>query len=139
MRTLLEKSIRRRMELLEILIADNRWYKLEDLAVKLECSKRTLNNDIAALQEELMADWTLQTSRKLGVQLDTPETAHIDQLYQHFMQMSTSIKLLLGSFYERNKTVEEWADVLFISPSSLLSSDSPGAKQSESIWCDAKR
>ncbi|WP_088810154.1 MULTISPECIES: helix-turn-helix domain-containing protein [Listeria] len=119
MRTLLEKSTRRRMELLEILIADNRWYKLEDLAEQLDCSKRTLNNDIAAIQNDLMDEWTLFTSRKLGIQIQTPENAHVDKLYQYFMQRSLSIKLLLGCFYTQNWTVEEWADELFTSPSSL--------------------
>ncbi|EIA20113.1 helix-turn-helix domain-containing protein [Listeria fleischmannii] len=119
MRSLLEKTTRRRMELLEILSADNRWYKLEDLAEKLDCSKRTLNNDIAVIQGDLMEGWLLITSRKLGIQMQTPDNAHVDKLYQYFMQHSMSIKLLLGTFYSQNRTVEEWADELFTSPSSL--------------------
>ncbi|WP_239256883.1 helix-turn-helix domain-containing protein [Listeria ilorinensis] len=119
MRSLLEKSVRRRMELLEILIENNEWIKLEMLAEKLDCSKRTLNNDIAIIQKELRGNWELYTSRKWGIRLVAPETSQLDQLYQFFMEKSTSVQLLLGTFYDQKLTVEEWADKLFISPSSL--------------------
>ncbi|WP_099224091.1 helix-turn-helix domain-containing protein [Listeria costaricensis] len=119
MRSLLEKSVRRRMELLEILIENNEWVKLETLAEKLNCSKRTLNNDIAIIQKELQDNWELDTSRKWGIRLVIPETSQLDQLYQFFMKKSTSVQLLLGTFYDQQLTVEEWADKLFISPSSL--------------------
>lgn len=50
MRLLLSKKQRRQLQLLEILIKEKRWFHLKELAKRLDCTERSLKEDLSNLR-----------------------------------------------------------------------------------------
>lgn len=91
---------------------------LGHLAKLTETSKRNLQNDITTINE-FIDPMYIATSLKEGCTLIYPDTISIDYLYQCILKNSLEFSLFEAVFFEKKERLEDYADYLFISVSTL--------------------
>lgn len=118
MRNILQTDRRRRLELIELLYESNEeWITLKKLSTTLACSERVLKKDIAVLKDSI-AEPFLQTSVN-GVRLLFSSNIGIEKIYQAALKDTSAFQLLEALMYDESKSLDEMAESLFISPSTL--------------------
>ncbi|WP_313469101.1 M protein trans-acting positive regulator PRD domain-containing protein [Carnobacterium sp.] len=118
MRDILEKYEQRKLELFETLYFCEDWMTIPTLAKKLLCSERTVKQDITSLKESLPDEY-LQTSHR-GIRLFLPTHISIEMIYRSVLKESANFNLLESLFHDETKTLEEMADFLYTSPTTLI-------------------
>ena len=118
MRDILEKYEQRKLNIIEILYFSDDWVTISSLSKKLRCAERTIKQDIFSLKELVTADY-LQTSRK-GIRLFLPSHMSIEMIYRTILKESTNFNLLESLFHDETKTLEQMAELLYTSPTTLV-------------------
>ncbi|MFL2133557.1 M protein trans-acting positive regulator PRD domain-containing protein [Desemzia sp. FAM 24101] len=117
MREILEKYEERKLKLFETLYANEDWMPIPVLAKTLHCSEKTLKQDVLSLKELLAKDY-LQTSYR-GVCLFLPTNMSIEMVYRLILKESTHFLFLESLFHDETKSLDEMAEFLYISSSTL--------------------
>lgn len=117
MRDVLEKYEQRKLALIEILYFYKDWMTIPVLAEKLLCSERTVKQDILSVKHSLPDEY-LQTSYR-GICLFLPTHISIETIYRSVLKESVNFNLLENLFHDETKTLEEMADFLYTSPTTL--------------------
>lgn len=116
MQNLLTKQEQRRYDFVRILSHANDWIVLPDLSKELDCSSRVLKDDIQYINEHYSL--VIYTSTH-GVRLEYDANKGFKTFCQKMLGYSSTYKVLEMIFVHPNQTVQELADRLFISPSTL--------------------
>jgi len=119
MRELLDSATKRRLNILEQLNRAANWISSTELAQLNQASLRTINNDLNYLKQHWAAYFKIETSKKNGVRLVTPQSSHVQIVYNAVFQRSDSFSLLENIFFDPNRNLEDWEESMFISESSL--------------------
>ena len=117
MRNILEQYEQRKLKIIETLYFSEDWMNISILAEKVNCSERTIKQDIFSLRE-LVSEEYLQTSQK-GIRLSLPTHLSIEMVYRSILKESANFNLLENLFHDETKTLEEMADFLYTSPTTL--------------------
>lgn len=118
MREILQTDRRRRLELIELLYTyHGKWVTFKELAAKMDYSERVLKKDIAELKNS-SSDFSLETSRS-GIRLLFSPNSGIEKIYQSILKESFAFQFIEYLLYDETKSVEEMAELLFVSPSTL--------------------
>lgn len=119
MRFILEEKEERLLSLIDVLLLQAGWITMNDLSLVLKVSKRTISSDLDRLREHYREYITLDISKVSGVRLVEPRTEKILQLESLFLRESVSANLLVNVFLFPYRSVEEHAEKLEISVSSV--------------------
>ncbi|MGE7367414.1 helix-turn-helix domain-containing protein [Desemzia incerta] len=117
MRDILEKYQQRWLTILETLYFTDEWTTISSLSKALNCSERTIKQDIVSLRQLVSIDY-LHTSQK-GVCLSLPSDTNIETIFRTLLKESTNFKLLELLFHNENKTLKQIAELLYVSPATL--------------------
>lgn len=119
MRSLLDSSTRRKLEILEQLSERADWISSSELAENNNASLRTITTDIHYLKEQWSPFLIIETSKKNGIRLITPPSSHLHDVYVAVFKNSEALQFLEKIFFNPTHSLEEWGEKLFISDSSL--------------------
>ncbi|QIL46348.1 HTH domain-containing protein [Vagococcus coleopterorum] len=119
MRDLLDTTTKRRLAILEELNLRAGWISSNELAEHNNASLRTISNDINYLKEQGAKYFQIEISKKNGVRLNTFVNSQIAHVYSLVMRQSETFNFIEKILFNANTPIEEWAEKLFISDSSI--------------------
>lgn len=114
---LLNNTINRRLNLINILAKNSDWFFLNELANMLNVSERVLKNDLAYFRKEV-DDFTIYSSRK-GIKLAFKDNKGLNTISKKILISVVPFQVLEKIFLNETKSVNQLADELFISVSTL--------------------
>lgn len=119
MRELLDSSSLRRLKFIESMLEENRWWKTEKIAAQLECSESTVKSDIHYFRLYFSSIFKFETSKQKGIRLTISNTFQWDNFYQQIMRECMHVQFVNLLFYDTFHTLEEYAEELYTSVSSV--------------------
>lgn len=122
MRLLMDSSSLRRLELMELLNASDDWWTVEEIAQQLKCSVRSIKADIYYYNTFSHHDIKLVTSKHRGVKLILPTAFQMESLYQETLTENLNSQILECLYQEKMDSIEDYAECLFTSTSSIVRS-----------------
>lgn len=113
--------IQRQYHILQNLVHEDRWFSMNELARKLNCSIKTVQRDIVYLQKNLPEKWFIKNNKNNGVRLFKPFNSSIDNINYLYLRhtlffkaleilMNTDVgsnSLLAEKLYIQNKKVKK--------------------------------
>lgn len=119
MRDLLDSSSLRRLKFIECMLEENRWWKTENIAAKLNCSESTVKSDINYFRLYFTNMFEFETSKQKGIRLIIFPSFQIDTFHQRIMSECLNVQFINLLFYDSFYTLEGFADELYTSVSSV--------------------
>lgn len=119
LRDLLDSSSLRRLNLIECMIQNKDWWKIEKIAEQLSCSESTVKSDINYFRLSFSNELSFETSKQNGVRLIVQDSFYMDSFYQQIMHQCLNVQFINLLFSESCHTLEEYADALYTSTSSV--------------------
>ncbi|MGF9853139.1 helix-turn-helix domain-containing protein [Bacillus paramobilis] len=116
-----DKAIRRKIYILEALNNGERLVAAKELADQLNCSTRTIINDVSQLKSEIPTNWEVISVKSRGYILIKPLTDAILPLINEYVTESVLYKIMLGIFNNKYYTLEKWSQTLYVNKSTLES------------------
>lgn len=101
------------------MIQNNHWWKMEQIAERLSCSEGTVKGDITFFRLSFLSELRFETSKQNGVRLIVLDSFYIESFYQRIMRECLNVQFLNLLFSETHNTLEEFAEALYTSPSSV--------------------
>lgn len=111
----------RKQEIINILIQDQKWHTLEELAEYAQCAVKTVRRDLHYLKEHLPSDWRIKLIKGKGVALDKPSHSSYMSILPSFKRENIQFRLLHQLFQGQVNTIAELATLLNV-PVSIVSS-----------------
>ncbi|PGZ57408.1 hypothetical protein COE58_26120 [Bacillus cereus] len=114
-----DKSTRRKMQILEILSTAEEILTSHDLAKQLNCSSRTITNEISELKNDSPENWNIKSIKTKGYILQKPLDESISPIIMSYVQESIIYKILVETFNNNYYSIEKWSQILYMNKSSL--------------------
>ncbi|PEP86637.1 helix-turn-helix domain-containing protein, partial [Bacillus toyonensis] len=111
--------ISRQKQLVQILVQDQHWHTLSELAFQLGYVPKTIRRDIAYLKEYLPTNWHIESVKGKGIRLVKPIEEGIDELESLFERHDMTFQILDLIFHQSVSTIKDLANRLYVQPSSL--------------------
>ena len=92
------------MQLLEILIKEKRWFHLKELAKRLDCTERSLKEDLSNLRSTF-DDFLIESSTN-GIKLSYEDSVGLEVIYHHFFKESQAFALIEYLFFHKDVSNE---------------------------------
>lgn len=102
--------IQRQYNILNHLVSEDRWFSMEELARKLNCSIKTIQRDLVYLQKKLPDKWHIKNNKHTGVKLYKPfdsSIEHINHLYIRHTLLFKTLDILLNDNVGSNSVLAE--------------------------------
>ena len=102
--------IQRQYNILNHLVSEDRWFSMEELARKLNCSIKTIQRDLVYLQKKLPDKWHIKNNKHTGVRLYKPldsSIEHINHLYIRHTLLFKTLDILLNNNVGSNSVLAE--------------------------------
>jgi len=109
-----EKSIRRKLQIIDILSTHDRWYKSEELANQLSCNEKTIRNDINLINSNLPKGWAIEIIKGKGIYINKPISASINQIRSLYIKNSLSFQAIKLIIFNNVMTINNLANALYI-------------------------
>ncbi|QQP69620.1 helix-turn-helix domain-containing protein [Carnobacterium sp. CS13] len=119
---LLDTSSARRLQLLEVLVAEDEWWTIEELSYKLRCSVGTIRADIQYYNSLLSGDAFIETSKQHGIKLTTVDSFQMESVYRKVMEGCLNFQIIDKLFELDIPSIEDLAELLYTSASSIIRS-----------------
>lgn len=110
----MDKYTKRKLQIIEILSAHDKWYKTEELASELRCTEKTIRNDIQTINSYLPKGWEIKTIKGKGIYINKPISASINQIRLLFIKNSLTFRAIMLIQFKEIKTLNELSLTLFI-------------------------
>ncbi|MCP1163179.1 MULTISPECIES: helix-turn-helix domain containing protein [Bacillus] len=114
-----DKPVKRMIQILEILDNGQKLVPSKDIAEQLQCSIRTVSNDISQLKSDLPEHWDIISIKLKGYILIKPVTDSILPIINSYLDESIIYKIMLGLFNNKCYTLEKWSQNLFVNKLTL--------------------
>ncbi|PGZ34526.1 hypothetical protein COE50_06430 [Bacillus anthracis] len=114
-----DKSTKRKLQILEILSSAEGILTSHDLAKQLNCSSRTITNEIGELRVKAPENWNIKSVKTKGYVLQKPTTESLSSILMSYVQESIIYKILLETFNSNYYSLEKWSQILYMNKSSL--------------------
>ncbi|HDZ1822746.1 TPA: capsule synthesis transcriptional regulator AcpA, partial [Bacillus anthracis] len=114
----MEKDISRKIDLLNILIEEKRWFTLFELEKNLNCSSKTIRKDISIINDLLPKTIFIHSKKGKGVKLSLPQNQSISEAISNLLKKSLTFLAIQQLLEERSNTVTSLADKLYLPISS---------------------
>ncbi|WP_144489464.1 helix-turn-helix domain-containing protein [Bacillus thuringiensis] len=102
--------IQRQYNILNNLVSEDRWFSIDELARKLNCSIKTIQRDLVYLQKKLPDKWYIKNDKHTGVKLYKPfdsSIEHINHLYIRHTLLFKTLDILLNNNVGSNSVLAE--------------------------------
>ncbi|PED41066.1 helix-turn-helix domain-containing protein [Bacillus cereus] len=114
-----EKSVKRKIFILETLNNSQKLISSKYLANQLNCSTRTIASDISQLKNEIPSNWEIIGIKTKGYILIKPLTDPIFPIIKINLIESPIYQLMLGFFNNKHYSLEKWSQRLYINKLTL--------------------
>lgn len=114
-----DKSTKRKLQILGILSNAEGVLTSHDLAKQLNCSSRTITNEISELKINLPENWRINSIKTKGYTLQKPPTESISPIIMSYVRESIMYKILVETFHNNYYSLEKWSQILYMNKSSL--------------------
>lgn len=101
------------------MVENNHWWKTEKIADQLSCSESTVKSDINYFRLSFSNDFNFESSKQNGVRLIVSNSFQMDSFYQRIMRECLNVQFINLLFSESLHTLEDYADALYTSVSSV--------------------
>lgn len=118
MRNLLSNTSKRQVEFLELLFEADDYMPVKEFATQIGCSTRILWNDIDYINENIDG-LSITSSKKKGICLNYPTNYSLLSVYTYYLNNNVTFEIIELLLYKNNLSVDEIADKLFLSKSSV--------------------
>ncbi|HDR3902699.1 TPA: helix-turn-helix domain-containing protein [Bacillus cereus] len=109
----------RRQEIINILLQDQKWHRLEEIADQVHCAVKTVRRDLYYLKDQLPSDWRIQVIKGKGVKLYKPPHSSQTSIYSFFKREDMQFRILAQLLQGDIHTVAQLADTLYVQISTL--------------------
>ncbi|PFA72350.1 helix-turn-helix domain containing protein [Bacillus cereus] len=116
-----DKGVQRKISILELLNNNKDYMSSNSLAAYLECSSRTILNDIYELKRDLPENWDISSIKSKGHKIIKPINENINLIIYNYLKDSIIFKIMVGIFNGKHYTLEKWSQILFINKTTLKS------------------
>ncbi|HDR7001226.1 TPA: helix-turn-helix domain-containing protein [Bacillus cereus] len=102
--------IKRQYHILKHLVQEFRWFSINELAIKLNCSTKTIQRDLLYVQKNLPNNWSIKTNKNKDVKLYKPFNSYnkeIDFLYWKHTLFFKTLIILLDTKISSNSVLAE--------------------------------
>ncbi|MDA2141277.1 helix-turn-helix domain-containing protein [Bacillus cereus group sp. Bc256] len=102
--------IKRQYHILKHLVQEFRWFSINELAIKINCSTKTIQRDLLYLQKNLPNKWSIKICKNKGVKLYKPFNAcnrEIEFLYWKHTLFFKTLNILLDTKLSSNAVLAE--------------------------------
>ncbi|SPT76085.1 MULTISPECIES: helix-turn-helix domain-containing protein [Bacillus cereus group] len=86
--------IKRQYNILNHLVSEDRWFPMNELSQKLNCSVKTVQRDLVYLQKNLPDKWYLKNNKHTGVRLYKPFNSSIENINYLYIRHTLLFKTL---------------------------------------------
>ncbi|TKJ07025.1 helix-turn-helix domain-containing protein, partial [Bacillus cereus] len=108
-----DKLVQRMVYILESLDNGQKLVSSKYLAEQLDCSIRTISNDITQLKAILPKNWNICSVKARGYLMIKPTNQSIGSIVNTLMTESIIYKIMLGIFNNKHFTLEKWSQILY--------------------------
>ncbi|WP_430535247.1 helix-turn-helix domain containing protein [Listeria rocourtiae] len=112
-----EKKVRRQIKVLQKIYDAKFPITVDEIAEDLDISKRTLSRDIKDIEHSFPEQEVLELNTVYGYSIS--HSHYVDDLIVRISEESPLLLIVNGVFQGEFKSIDEWADELFISTSTL--------------------
>ncbi|MFB7141673.1 BglG family transcription antiterminator [Gottfriedia sp. NPDC056225] len=109
----MDKSTKRKLQIIDILIKQDKWFKTEELASELLCTEKTIRNDLQTINSYLPKGWQIETIKGKGIYLNKPISSSINQIRSLFVKNSLKFQAIMLIQFKQIKSIAELANALF--------------------------
>ena len=113
-RIFMDKISFRRLQIINTLTEEDRWFKIDDLAKYLNCTEKTIRTDIKYIHTILPQGWDIQTLQGKGVYLSKPPNSSIDEIHKLFINYASSYKVILLILINNISVINEISKSLLV-------------------------
>lgn len=102
--------IQRQYNILNHLVSEDRWFSMNELARKLNCSVKTVQRDLLYLQKKIPDKWHIKNNKHSGVRLYKPLNSSIENinyLYIRHTLLFKTLDILLNNNVGSNSVLAE--------------------------------
>ena len=107
-------AVIRKIHILKTLNESNRITPSEELANQLQCTTRTIKNDIAQLNQTLPISWRVLGIASRGYVLEKNPEDKISYVIAPYLKQSEIYRILQGIYDYKNYTWIKWSQILYI-------------------------
>ncbi|MBJ8204959.1 HTH domain-containing protein [Bacillus cereus] len=115
------KSTIRKLHILERLSTEEGLITSKELAKQLNCSNRTIVNEISELKNNLPENWDIIAMKAKGYMLQKPPTESLSRIIMSHLQESTIYRILIETFNNNYYTLEKWSQISYTNKLTLKS------------------
>ncbi|MEN3134163.1 helix-turn-helix domain-containing protein [Bacillus albus] len=104
----------RKIHILEALNESNRIIPSDELADQLQCTNRTVKNDISQIKQHLPENWKLLGVSSRGYVLKKNPEDTISRVIAPYLKQSEIYKIIQGIYDDKKYTLVKWAQLLYV-------------------------
>ncbi|PGZ34532.1 hypothetical protein COE50_06470 [Bacillus anthracis] len=116
-----DKSVYRKIAILKRLSIEEVSLTSKELAKQLDCSNRTIINEISELKNDLPENWDIIGMKTKGYTLQKPPLDSLTPIIKSFLQESMIYKVFIETFKNNYYSLEKWCQILYTNKSTLKS------------------
>ncbi|PEJ60553.1 hypothetical protein CN692_00230 [Bacillus sp. AFS002410] len=109
----MDKSTKRKLQIIDILSKQDKWFKTEELASELLCTEKTIRNDLQTINSNLPKGWQIETIKGKGIYINKPISSSINQIRSLFVKNSLKFQAIMLIQFKQIKSIAELANALF--------------------------
>lgn len=114
-----DKAIKRQIFILEALNNEQKLVSSQKLADQLQCSTRTIMNDIWKLKKTLPENWGIISVKTRGYIFIKPVEESVLPVIHSYLTASVLYKVMLEIFHNKYYTLEKWSQILYMNKLTL--------------------
>ncbi|GGI17641.1 BglG family transcription antiterminator [Gottfriedia solisilvae] len=115
----MDKAINRRYQIIDILSAHDKWFKSKEVANILNCTEKTILNDIQIINSTLPIDWHIDIKKGKGVYLHMPSHSTFDEVRASFIKNFTINQALSFILIKEIKFISDLGKALYMQHTSI--------------------
>ncbi|WP_176535780.1 helix-turn-helix domain containing protein [Bacillus cereus] len=114
-----DKDTKRKIKILKILNEKQEFISSDTIAQMLDCSNKTILNDINQLKEELPKDWVITSVKSKGHKILNQSRNKLVLPIASYLKKSVIYQVILGIYQNKHYTLEKWSQILYINKQPL--------------------
>lgn len=114
-----DKHVKRKINILRILSEQEKFISSEEIALKLNCTSRTILNDISQLKIDLPNHIELVSKKSIGHTLKKLDDNDYSGIINSYLMDSISYRIFEGIFENKIYSLEKWSQVLYINKQTI--------------------
>lgn len=114
-----DKHVKRKIDILRILSGQEEFISSEELAFQINCTSRTILNDISQLKIDLPNHSKLVSKKSVGHKLEKLTNNDYSDIINSYLMDSISYQIFEGLFENKIYSLEKWSQTLYVNKQTI--------------------